>query len=166
MAELVSPQSGSELWKLRQSAHRCIHICSCLSTPFQPIGTLSLITLHSALGIFAHSPHKSSLRAARTPGGKYQSQANHLPKLSKVSFWPRILPETQPKGRGEMQLFITKLQTLPWNNFSCLFHSSNASDVQSTRGEKDFLNNMTCIFKKVQESAMFPAALFSFDPMA
>lgn len=32
--------------------------------------------------------------------------------------------------------------------------------------EKDFLDNMTCIFKKVQESAMFPAALFSFDPTA
>lgn len=99
-------------------------------------------------GNLCTQPARPSLRAARTPGGKYWSQANHLPKLSKVSFWPHALPETQPRGRGETPLFVTKLQALPWNNFRCLFHSSSASDVQSTRQGEGFPRQHDLHFQK------------------
>lgn len=134
---LGQPRSGCQpsLHELRQAAHRCMYICSCRSTALKPTGILLLITLHSALGIFAHGP-------TRAQGCVYGGPGPGVISLHPaVSSWPRALPGVQPGGRGEISLpFITKLRALSWNNFSCLFHSSW---VQLTRGEKYFPGHMT-----------------------
>lgn len=50
------------------------------------------------------------------------AQHNHLPKLSKVSFWPCALPGTQPRGRGEKGHFL-----LP--NFQHFLGITSASSI-------------------------------------
>ena len=142
MLPLGQPRSGfrpslRELW---QVAHRCIYICSCLSTPLNPTG---ILLLHVAFGT-GESLHMAprAPRAACT-GPRARSD---LPTPSHFLL-ARCAPRSPARRQGRnLTSFYYQTRALSWNHFSCLFHSSR---VQIARGEKYFPGHMTRIFKKV-----------------